>query len=199
MTKGFWIPIELMDLDISWTKRILISEISQLEMLDKGCVASNNHFSTKLRLSNQAVSKALNELEKDGLILIDNAQSRRNFGRKITINFGKSAINFGKSAIHESGESKESKSFNKQFNSDETFFSKEQLKAIISYRSKIRKPIKTQQAVTGLSNCFKECYDAGYTFEEIFELMQEKQWQTIKLEWVSKEIRTSNALQDYTW
>ena len=78
-------------------------------------------------------------------------------------------------------------------------FTKEQLEAIISYRSKIRKPIKTQQAVTGLSNCFKECYDAGYMFEEIFELMQEKQWQTIKLEWVSKETRPSNARQEYTW
>ena len=85
--KGFWIPEELMELDISWTKRILLAEISQLEMLDKGCVASNSHFAEKLKLSNQAVSKALNELAKESLISIDNAQTKRNFGRKITINF----------------------------------------------------------------------------------------------------------------
>lgn len=100
--KGFWIPVELMELDISWTKRILLAEISQLEMLDKGCVASNSHFSQKLKISNQAVSKALNELAKDGLINIDNAQTKRNFGRKIT-------INFSKSPIHKSRESKENK------------------------------------------------------------------------------------------
>jgi len=104
--KGIWLPTELLDLDISWTKRILIAEISQLEMLDKGCIASNSHFSQKLRLSKQAVSKALNELSDEGYIFINNAQSKRNFGREITINFGKSGINFGKSPIHESGESK---------------------------------------------------------------------------------------------
>ena len=111
--KGFWIPIELMNLDISWTKRILLAEISQLEMLDKGCIASNNHFADKLKLTNQGVSKALNELSKDGLIIIDNAQTKRNFGRKITINFSKSSINFSKSGINESGESKENKTINK--------------------------------------------------------------------------------------
>jgi len=103
---GIWLPIELLDLDISWTKRILIAEISQLEMLDKGCIASNAHFSQKLRISKQAVSKALNELCDDGYIIIDNAQTKRNFGREITINFSKSGINFGVSGIHESGESK---------------------------------------------------------------------------------------------
>ena len=92
--KGIWIPIELVEVNISWTKRILIAEIAQLEMLDKGCVASNNHFAKKLRLTNQAVSKALNELNKEGFITINNAQSKRNFGRSITINFSKSAINF---------------------------------------------------------------------------------------------------------
>lgn len=110
--KGIWIPVELINIDISWTKRILLAEITQLEMLDKGCIASNSHFAQKLKLSNQAVSKALNELNKDGYIEIDNAQTKRNFGRVITINFGKSGINFGKSGIHQSGESKESNSFN---------------------------------------------------------------------------------------
>ena len=125
--KGFWIPVELMEIDISWTKRILLAEISQLEMLDKGCIASNSHFANKLKLSNQAVSKALNELDKDGLIIINNAQTKRNFGRTITINFGKSSnkhtinfskscINFSKSDVHESGETKENIQVNIQSN-----------------------------------------------------------------------------------
>jgi biotin operon repressor len=114
--KGIWIPIELIEMDISWTKRILLAEISQLEMLDKGCIASNAHFSEKLKLSKQAISKALNELNKDGYIEIDNAQTKRNFGRKITINFGKSGINFGKSGIHQSGETKENTPVNNPIN-----------------------------------------------------------------------------------
>lgn len=107
--KGIWISTDLIDEKISWIKKALLSEISQLEILDKGCIASNAHFSNKFNITNQGVSKALNELSKDEYIIIDNAQTKRNFGRKITINFGKSAINFSKSAIHESGESKEKK------------------------------------------------------------------------------------------
>ncbi len=98
--KGIWIPVELIDLNVSWLKRILLSEISQLETLDNGCTASNNHFAEKYNITKQAVSKALNELEKEGFISINNAQSKRNFGRKLTINFGVSAINFRKSAIN---------------------------------------------------------------------------------------------------
>lgn len=112
--KGFWIPLELLSLDISWTKRILLAEISQLELEKLGCIASNSHFSNKLNITKQAISKALNELAKDNLILIDNAQTKRNYGRKITINFSVSAINFSVGGVHESGESKDNKQFNKQ-------------------------------------------------------------------------------------
>lgn len=132
--KGIWIPQELIEIDISWTKRILIAEINQLEMLDKGCVASNGHFANKLKITNQAVSKALNELEKDGYINIYNAQTKRNFGRKITINFSKSAINFSKSAIHQSGESKEKNTVNNT-NNYKNFLS--QLKTMVKIKSKV--------------------------------------------------------------
>lgn len=121
--KGIWISLELIEMDISWTKRALISEISQLEILDKGCIASNDHFATKFRITKQAVSKALNELASDDIITIDNAQTKRNFGRTITINSSKSDVNSGKSAInlsvsgvHESVESKENNTVNKQKN-----------------------------------------------------------------------------------
>ncbi len=135
MNKGIWIPSELIDIDISWTKRVLLCEISQLEMLEKGCIASNAHFSDKLKLSKQAVSKALNELNKEGYILIDNAQTKRNFGRKITINFSKSAINLSKSGIHKSGESKEKKTTNKTINTYELFI--EELKSKVKTPSKV--------------------------------------------------------------
>jgi len=74
-------------------------------------------------------------------------------------------------------------------------FTPEQFELIRAYRSKMRKPLKTQQAVTGLSRDFGECMKAGYSFEKLFELMQEKQWQSIKLEWVAKEIKPAKQPQ----
>ncbi len=135
--KGIWIPQELIDSDISWIKKALLCEISQLEILEKGCIASNNHFSNKFNITNQGVSKALNELSKDGYIIIDNAQTKRNFGRKITINFSKSPINFSKSGIHESGESKEKKTINKTINIFDAFL--EELKSKVTIKSKVTK------------------------------------------------------------
>ncbi len=117
--KGFWIPIELMDLDISWTKRILLAEIGKLEMLDAGCVATNVHFAEQLRLSRKAVSKALNELEKDGLIYLDNSETVRNFGRKITIHQSSSGVHKSSDSGYKSRESKDNNTFNKTINTIE--------------------------------------------------------------------------------
>lgn len=73
-----------------------------------------------------------------------------------------------------------------------TAFSVEQFDAIKSYRSLIKKPIKTQQAVSMLNNNFIECYDLGFTFDELFNIMASKQWQTVKSEWVLKERKQAN-------
>lgn len=83
--KGIWLPKWLIKLDMSWTKKLLIAEISQLEILEEGCFANNKHFAEKLNISKQAVSNALNDLAKEGWIIIDNSKTVRNFGRTITI------------------------------------------------------------------------------------------------------------------
>ena len=170
--KGIWIPIQLLELDISWTKRILLAEISQLEMLDKGCIASNSHFADKLKLSNQAISKALNELNKDEIINIDNAQTKRNFGRVITINFSKSAINFGKSAIHQSGESKENKQSNKQYNEYDDFLS--QLYSACKYKTKVT-PTKDGKKL------FKTIKDKGKLFQDYIKHQEEKKEFSVRI------------------
>lgn len=72
-------------------------------------------------------------------------------------------------------------------------FSPEEFKKLSSYRSKIGDSFKTQQAVTGISNKFQECYKLGYSFDVLLELMAEKQWKTIKPEWVKKELSSSPA------
>jgi hypothetical protein len=169
--KGFWIPVELMELNISWTKRILLAEISQLEMLDKGCVASNAHFSHKLKLTTQAVSKALNELAKDGFIEIDNAQTKRNFGRKITINFSKSPINFSKSPINFSVESKEKNKLNNSFNnikSDFTFSLKkltEYKNLSKEYKDKLKDEIETLKLSISYDDFIEALEAKGYSYK----------------------------------
>jgi len=98
--KGVWIPKELINIKISWLKRVLMSEISQLEVLKHGCIAENEHFSNKFNVTRQAVSNALNQLEKSNFIIINNAQSKRNRGRKMTVNQKEIDIHNRVSGIH---------------------------------------------------------------------------------------------------
>ena len=191
--KGVWIPSELLGLDISWTKRILIAEISQLEMLDKGCMASNYHFAEKLKLTNQAISKALNELAKDGFIIINNAQTKRNNGRIITINFSKSPINFSKSPInfskspiHQSGESKENKTINKT--------NRENLSPatldFIQHRKQIKSPM-TERAIELFEKKLSSLKEEGYDIELLISDAIMNGWKTIYPKEEHKTLKTS--------
>lgn len=174
--KGIWIPIELIEEDLTWTKRILLAEISQLEMLEKGCLASNRHFSEKLKITPQGISKAINELAIDGYIIIDNAQTKRNFGRSITINYGKSPINHRKSSINCSLETKDNIPSNKTINNNSVCFSESQIDEIYSIYPKKRgkhegyvklKKIKysekiKNQMIKQIEQCKKEMKDKKF-------------------------------------
>ena len=95
-TKFITVSIEIMhDKKLSQSKKFILAEIQQLVSLEKGCIATNSHFAKLIGITSQGVSKALNELAKDGYININNAQTKRNFGREISINSGKSGINSG--------------------------------------------------------------------------------------------------------
>ncbi len=95
-TKFITVSIEIMhDKKLSPNQKFILAEIEQLNSLDKGCIGSNKHFAELTGITPQGVSKAIHDLENKGYIKIDNAQTKRNFGRIITINSGKSAINSG--------------------------------------------------------------------------------------------------------
>ncbi len=95
-TKFITVSIEIMhDKKLSPNQKFILAEIEQLNSLDKGCIGSNKHFAELIGITPQGVSKAIHDLENKGYIKIDNAQTKRNFGRIITINSGKSAINSG--------------------------------------------------------------------------------------------------------
>jgi len=100
----------------------------------------------------------------------------------------------------QSGSDKEKeKEKEKEIDKDIGVFSEIEFQKINSYRKLLKKPIKTQQAITGISNNFKECYEHGYSFEELFEIMQTKQWQTIKLEWAVKESPRDSPIESGNW
>ena len=95
-TQFITICINIMhDKKLSPNQKFILAEIHQLSSLKKGCIASNLHFAELTGITKQGVSKAINQLAEMDYIFIDNAQTKRNFGRVITINSGKSAINSG--------------------------------------------------------------------------------------------------------
>ena len=86
-SKFITVSIEIMhDKNLSPNQKFILAEIEQLSSLDKGCFASNKHFSELIGISKQGVSNAIMKLSKDGYISIDNSQTNRNVGRIITIN-----------------------------------------------------------------------------------------------------------------
>ena len=55
MTKGFWLSIDLLhDKNTTMQEKLLLIEINQLSMLDKGCIASNNHFAETFKVKKES-------------------------------------------------------------------------------------------------------------------------------------------------
>ena len=103
-TRFITVSIEIMhDKNLTPNQKFILAEIEQLSQLDRGCTASNKHFSELIGISIAGVSNALQDLEKKGYINIDNSDTKRNFGRKITIHSGV------ESSIHSGVESKGNK------------------------------------------------------------------------------------------
>lgn len=58
----------------------------------------------------------------------------------------------------------------------------------IKYRKTIKRPVKTIKAIKLFLDSLKVCLEAKYNLETLLELMEAKEWQSIKLEWVQKEL-----------
>ena len=87
MTKGFWLSIELLhDKKTTMQEKLLLIEINQLSMLDKGCIASNNHFAETFKVKKESISRSLSSLEQKGYITTEIKAGSRNHDRTITIN-----------------------------------------------------------------------------------------------------------------
>jgi hypothetical protein len=68
----------------------------------------------------------------------------------------------------------------------------------IQYRKSIKKPIKTIAPMKLLITEMRKCINSGYKLEEMKELMESKEWQSIKFEWVEKELKKNNQTQPQT-
>jgi len=113
-TKFITVSIEIMhDKNLTPNQKFILAEIEQLSELEKGCIASNKHFSELVGIKVQGVSNAINDLEKKGYINIDNSKTVRNYGRVITIHDNVSTIHSNVHTIHSNVESKENKTINK--------------------------------------------------------------------------------------
>jgi hypothetical protein len=87
MAKRFiTVSIEIMhDSNLNQSQKFILAEIEQLSQLDKGCIATNNHFSELIGITKENVSKNINDLEKKGYIAIELAKGTRNHTRIITL------------------------------------------------------------------------------------------------------------------
>ena len=86
-TKGIWVDIEIMhDKNLTANQKFILSEISQLSQLDKGCYAHNKHFSDFIGIAKESVSRSIKDLDNKGYISIEITNGSRNHERLLTLN-----------------------------------------------------------------------------------------------------------------
>ena len=144
MTKGFWISLDLLhDKNTTMQEKLLLIEINQLSMLDKGCIASNNHFAETFKVKKESISRSLSSLEQKGYITTEIKAGSRNHDRTITIN---KMLLQDEKTITNCLESKENKTYSSsnQLDYDDFFnlwneFAIKNKKAKLSFLSKDRK------------------------------------------------------------
>ena len=139
MSKGFWLPIELLkDKSTTMQEKLILVEINQLSMLDKGCIASNNHFAELFGIKKESVSRSISSLENKGYITTKIKDGSRNHERTITIN--KMLFEYKQNVISPLTnclETKENKTINKTNNKYDIFL--DYLKSKCKYKSKVTK------------------------------------------------------------
>lgn len=62
------------------------------------------------------------------------------------------------------------------------------IERFVNYRKKIKHPLKTIAPIEMYLKILREAYSKGYKIESVIELMESREWQTVKMEWIAKEI-----------
>jgi len=72
------------------------------------------------------------------------------------------------------------------------------VKKLIAYRKVLKKPLKTMRGLIGLLRAIKNTSKAtGKSFDEIFEIMMENEWQSIKPEYLIKKDTKTKEKETY--
>ena len=195
-TKFVTVRIEIMhDKNLTPNQKFILAEIEQLSQLDKGCIASNKHFSELVGIKMAGVSNAINDLHKKGYINIDNSNTKRNYGRVITIHSDVSTIHSNVPPLHSDVESKENKTINKTTNIFEDFL--KQLKEASKYKTKVT---KTKEGEV----LFKSIEDKGKLFTDYIAHQEEKKEYSVRITAFMEDYKTVyvasvNKEKEVTW
>jgi hypothetical protein len=73
------------DKDTTMQEKLILAEIEALSSLEKGCIASNEHFAKLLGIKKQNASRSINSLKEKGYIAVEIVNGSRNHDRIITI------------------------------------------------------------------------------------------------------------------
>ncbi len=138
-TKFITVSIEIMhDDNLSSSQKFLLAEIEQLTELERGCIASNKHFSELIGIARESVSRNISGLEAKGYISTKIVNGTRNHVRVITLNnLSRPPKQTIKTPLTKGQETKENITTNKTINKYEDFLSL--LKAKVSIKSKVTK------------------------------------------------------------
>lgn len=178
MTKGFWISLDLLhDKNTTMQEKLLLVEITQLSMLDKGCIASNNHFAELLQVKKESISRSISSLENKGYISTKIKDGSRNHERIITIN--KMLFSINKMLFDPKQnvidpltnclETKENKTINKTINKKEFSFSLSKLTQYENVSSEYKEKLKEEIEKLNLSLSYEDYVDSliakGYKYK----------------------------------
>ena len=75
--RGLFIPKEVLSLEVSWSERLVLSEVMNLVKVSGKVWAGDQHLAERCRLSKRAVGNALQQLERSGFIRRITRQSEK--------------------------------------------------------------------------------------------------------------------------
>jgi DNA-binding MarR family transcriptional regulator len=138
-TRFVTVSIEIMhDANLNQSQKFILAEIEQLSELEKGCVASNQHFADLIGITKENVSRNINDLQKKGYIVLEIVTGTRNHIRMITLTtLVRPTYQNSKTPLLKQQESKENKTSNKTINTYDGFI--QILKDAVKYKSKVTK------------------------------------------------------------
>ena len=190
-TKFITVSVEIMrDENLNQSQKFLLAEIEQLTTLEKGCIASNLHFSNLIGISKENVSKNINALVKKGYIFVEIINGSRNHSRIITlIKVVRPPYQSSKTPLSNRQETKENITTNKTLTKYESFL--EQLEKACKYKSKVT---KTKDG----AKFFKQIEDVSKLFNDYIKYQEEKGNFSVRITDYMKDYKTVHSSGDAT-